>query len=247
MQISLDHLGRKYRANLDSGIDLSTPLGKPGKELRAWGVPPVLKEPVRADGWVGSIREGASVNFYDIRFNPHGNGTHTESYGHISEGQMDVNEVFSEFHFIARMVWLKPQKVFSDYVITLDALKERVRKWNFEALIIKTLDYDAGRDFTGKNPPYFEPGLLEFVRQMGVDHFLTDLPSVDREEDGGQLLSHKAFWNYPDEPRQKASITELIRVPEDATEGLYLLNLQLANFSNDAAPSRPVVYGLEEL
>jgi hypothetical protein len=33
-------------------------------------------------------------------------------------------------------------------------------------------------------------------------------------------------------------------VPREVRDGEYLLELQLANFTNDAAPSRPVLYAL---
>jgi hypothetical protein len=36
----------------------------------------------------------------------------------------------------------------------------------------------------------------------------------------------------------------MIHVPDAAPDGEYLLELQVANFVNDAAPSRPVLYAL---
>ena len=71
---------------------------------------------------------------------------------------------------------------------------------------------------------------------------LIDLPSVDKEQDGGALAFHHAFWNVPDKPQTNKTITELIYVPNEASDGLYLLELQLSNFTNDAAPSRPLLY-----
>jgi hypothetical protein len=76
----------------------------------------------------------------------------------------------------------------------------------------------------------------------GIDHLLLDLPSVDREVDGGALAAHRAFWNYPENPRMKATITELIYVPSKVQDGQYFLNLQVAPIENDASPSRPVLY-----
>ena len=77
---------------------------------------------------------------------------------------------------------------------------------------------------------------------MGVKHLLIDLPSVDREQDGGRLISHRAFWNYPKEIDLKRTITELIYVDNAINDDLYLLNLSLANIVNDASPSRPILY-----
>jgi arylformamidase len=77
-----------------------------------------------------------------------------------------------------------------------------------------------------------------------VKHLLLDLPSVDREEDGGALAAHKAFWQYPESIRMDATITELIYVPNHVGDGLYLLNLQIASFESDASPSKPILYHL---
>jgi arylformamidase len=71
---------------------------------------------------------------------------------------------------------------------------------------------------------------------------LIDLPSVDREKDDGELLAHRAFWNYPDNPRKNATITEFVFVKNDIKDGAYFLNLQMASFVNDASPSKPVLY-----
>ena len=78
----------------------------------------------------------------------------------------------------------------------------------------------------------------------GVKHWLCDVPSVDREDDGGHLLAHHAWWHYPEAPRTDATITELIFVPDEAADGLYLLNLQVAPIESDAAPSRPLIFPL---
>ena len=47
--------------------------------------------------------------------------------------------------------------------------------------------------------------------------------------------------------RPRATVTELAYVPDDVLDGCYLLNLQVAPFVADAAPSRPVLYPLVAL
>jgi hypothetical protein len=61
------------------------------------------------------------------------------------------------------------------------------------------------------------------------------------------MAAHKAWWQYPEQPRLLASITELIYVPDHLNDGFYLLNLQVAPIVDDAAPSRPVLYALRPL
>ncbi len=246
MQVTIEHLGRKYHTDLNKGIDLSSVYGNAKRELKAWGTPPVSIEPVKNGDWVGDVNQGSSVNFYNVSFNPHGNGTHTESLGHISSARESVNR-FSRYHFVTYLALIDPQKENGDLVIKATDLKAKLKKWNFEALIVKTGNYDADHDFTGTNPPYFEKEFMDFMREMGVIHFITDLPSVDREQDGGKLEAHKSFWDFPERERLHCTITELAVIPPDVKEGLYLLNLQTAPFENDATPSRPVIFPLHEI
>ena len=106
--------------------------------------------------------------------------------------------------------------------------------------------------WSGTNPPYLTPALVDFVLALGVQHLLVDLPSVDKEEDGGHLLAHRAWWGLPAKGEQPPppplctrTITELILVPEAAADGPYLLNLQVAPLDLDAAPSRPCIFPMQ--
>jgi hypothetical protein len=120
---------------------------------------------------------------------------------------------------------------------------------NIEALIIRTKPNDhskTNRQYSGTNFPYLTLGAMQRIVDAGVQHLLIDLPSVDREEDGGALAAHHLFWNVPAEPNFQKTITELIYVPNEIADGTYLLNLQVSNFANDAAPSRPMLFDLTE-
>ncbi|WP_417592321.1 cyclase family protein [Owenweeksia hongkongensis] len=249
MKFTIEHCGDAYESDFAQGIDLSSALGLPGKELKAWWADDVDISPVVNGDWIGSVEKGAPVNFFNIKFNPHGNGSHTETYGHISKEKESVHNYLKKYHFVSWVVSLAPEKAKNgDSIITLEALKKSVTKWDgIEALIIKTGDYKDGHDFSGSNATYFEPELLAFIRDRGVEHVLVDLPSVDREEDEGKLLAHHAFWNYPEDPRDGCTISELLQVPSQTKDGLYLLNLQVASFANDASPCRPVIYPLTKV
>ena len=118
-----------------------------------------------------------------------------------------------------------------------------------EALIIRTKPNDhskTNRQYSGTNFPYLTKGAMQRIVDAGVQHLLVDLPSVDREEDGGALAAHHLFWNVPAEPNFQKTITELIYVPNEISDGNYILNLQVSNFANDAAPSRPMLFDLTE-
>ena len=100
------------------------------------------------------------------------------------------------------------------------------------------------RQYSGTNPAYMTAEAALYLREAGIKHLLLDVPSIDREDDGGKLSAHHAFWNYPTAPRKDCTITELIFVDEKIADGFYLLELQYAAFDNDASPSRPILYGL---
>ena len=120
---------------------------------------------------------------------------------------------------------------------------------NVEALIIRTKPNDhskTNRQYSGTNFPYLTIGAMQRIVDAGVQHLLVDLPSVDREEDGGALAAHHLFWNVPAEPNFQKTITELIYIPNEISDGNYILNLQVSNFANDAAPSRPMLFDLVE-
>ena len=88
---------------------------------------------------------------------------------------------------------------------------------------------------------------MHWIVEQEIRHLLLDLPSVDREEDDGLLLAHKAFWQYPATIRQNCTITEMIYVDNAVKDGVYLLNIQIASFELDVSPSKPVIYFLEKI
>jgi kynurenine formamidase len=102
------------------------------------------------------------------------------------------------------------------------------------------------RQYSNTNWTYLKEDAVAFLVKKGIKHLLIDLPSVDREEDGGELRAHKAFWNFNGKLRKDATITEFIYVPNTVDDGEYFLNLQIAPFENDATPSKPILYKVLE-
>ena len=84
--------------------------------------------------------------------------------------------------------------------------------------------------------------IIPFLNKHDIKHLIIDLPSVDKENDGGELAFHHKFWNVPSNPNLERTITELAYIPEDIEDGEYILNLQIAPFENDASPSRPILF-----
>ena len=248
MDITFVRGQKTYRADLSRPVDLSIPLRKGHDNPNCFYAPPPDFWPVEAGDFVGSTALGGPVNFFNVTFNPHGNGTHTECVGHIAKEPYVLGECLLEAHFFAKLVSLYPQKTDNgDRVVLREQLEALLGKGEAEALIVRTMPNDERKlnaRYSGANPPYLAREAAAYLVECGVQHLLIDLPSVDREEDEGLLQAHHAFWQYPDAVRKHCTITELIYVPDRVKDGYYLLNLQTASFDLDASPSKPLIFGI---
>lgn len=246
MIANIEHQNRTFKVDLSKPIDISIEIQSGPKNLTAWYVDAPKIEAVKTDDWVGEVKQGGAVNFFNIFFNPHGHGTHTECVGHISKEQESVNDAMSSYFFESQLISIEPQSVGQDKVITLEQIKGKLEP-NCQALIVRTLPNLEGKkamQYSDTNPAYIEKEVALYLRENGIKHLLIDLPSVDKEIDGGVLAAHHAFWNYPDNTRTDCTITELIFVAQKVKDGNYLLHLTFAPFKNDASPSRPLLYSI---
>lgn len=237
--------GKTYCIDLFKPIDISIPLHSGSDCVNAWYVPPMQISPVIMGDWIGDVNAGGSVNFRNITFNPHGNGTHTECLGHISKENYTINQNLKKFFFVAELISVLPEMQNEDNVITKKSIELSLQGRRGEAIIIRTISNPPekiSRQYSNSNPPYLEKDAIEFIVESGFDHILIDLPSVDKEKDEGKLISHHSFWDYPNNPKTERTITELIYVPNTVFDGTYILNLQIAPFENDASPSKPILY-----
>jgi kynurenine formamidase len=240
-----------FQIDLSKPIDISIPLSNTDKNPIAWYIEKPEIEPVKFGDWIGKVSEGSSTNFNNIFFNPHGHGTHTECLGHITREFYSINQCLKQFFFTAELISIEPETVNEDLIITKNQI-EKALNGNFpEAIIIRSLpnlESKKSKNYSKTNPPYLSEEAAIFIREIGIQHLLIDLPSVDREEDEGKLLAHKAFWNVKNvnnlngDARLNCTITEMIYVENEIQDGSYILNLQIASFENDASPSKPILY-----
>jgi len=241
--------GQVFTVDLENPIDISIPLRSGEHNPNCFYAPLPEIWPVRAGDFIGLVAEGGAVNFRNLRVNPHGNGTHTECVGHITQEVFTINQCLKKFHFPAQLVSIYPEKtVTGDRVITRSGIQNALHGKIPPAVVVRTQPNDAWKmqtNYSGANPPYFLAEAIEWLVAQGVEHLLTDLPSVDREEDGGALSAHRAFWQYPEQVRKEATITELVYVPSEIPDGEYLLNLLICSLEMDASPSKPVLYALK--
>ena len=243
------YLSKSEFIETSEAIDLSMSLQASTENVRAWYVDPPRMEIVRANRFIRSIQEGGSGNFRDVFFNPHGHGTHTECCGHITQEVYAVNDVFKEYFYRATLITVDPVQLENgDFVVQAEQIAPYLQKDFSDAVLIRTLPNGLDKksmNYSGTNPCYFDIDVVALLNEYGVKHFLVDQPSVDREEDGGALAFHHAFWNVPEKPNFERTITELIYVPNEVADGSYILEIQLAAFHNDASPSRPVLYKIQ--
>lgn len=251
-------------SNFKEPIDISIPLRFNGSQPNAFGVESAASAPVKAGSLIGDTRQGGSINFEQYTFIPHCNGTHTECVGHITDERISVRDCLQDVFVPAVLVTVEPKHVGDDLVVSAESFDSRVITpqaalqagtpaiQSVEALIVRTLPNDESKLTMeygeARIPPYFTADAMEHIVGCGFKHLLVDMPSIDRLFDDGKLVNHRIFWNVEPGSRDvnpntriNSTITEMIYVPNEVEDGEYLLNLQIAPFESDCAPSRPIL------
>ena len=246
--------------DLSKPIDISIPITNDERNPIAWYQNAPEINPVVMGDWIGKVSEGkSSTNFNNLFFNPHAHGTHTECLGHITREFYSINQCLKQFFFWATLISVQPDKVGEDLVISKSQIEKALQsvqnsEIKSEAIVIRTFPNEASKKslkYSNTNPPFLSEEAALFLRESGIQHLLIDLPSVDKERDEGKLVAHKAFWNVADvnhlneDARLNCTITEMIFVPNEVSDGNYMLNLQIASFENDASPSKPILYSIQ--
>ncbi len=272
MKVFIEVHDRTYAVDVQHGIDLSIPLDPHGPQPSAFGLPAASAEPFEAGEFCASVSRGGSVNCFGHTTWPHGNGTHTETMGHVTHPAPPIGQTLRDILVPATLISVAPQALAAsgesypeplaaeDKVVTrarlARALEGADAAW-CEALAVRTVPHDAAKvhaSYGGTNPPYFTSEAMRFVREVGVRHLLVDLPSVDREEDAGALSNHRIFWGLPqgstdpeDASERGRTITEMIYASPAVDDGTYLLNLQVGPLTLDAVASRPILLPIREV
>jgi kynurenine formamidase len=270
IELALD--GQRFRADLTSPAHLAIALDFDGEQPSFFGAPPARAEPLKAGTFTGDVNAGGSCMCSTYTITPHCNGTHTECVGHVVREPVSIHAIATESLLVARLVTITPiaaagsgdhsdpPALAGDRWIAAAQLRDALGEsssTDCNALVVRTLPnapekrqrhYDADANL----PAYFSSEAMRWIVAQGYSHLVVDLPSVDRAADEGKLTCHRIFWGLPPgstshaaATRPHATLTELACVDAAVVDGLYLLNLQLAPFATDAAPSRPVLYPLE--
>ncbi|MFT4926833.1 MAG: arylformamidase [Phenylobacterium sp.] len=270
MKITATINGQDYQAHLADSKNIAIAVHFDGEQPNHFSVPVASAHAIEGGGFVGDTRRGGSCNVDQITMVPHCNGTHTECVGHIIDERLSVNQLLQDNLLATRLITVSPTLVSGptdDYTPALDngdklidkaCLVEQLADINDEelaALVVRTLPNDAEKQSMSYDelhyPPFFSHDAIRYLNQRGVKHLLVDFPSLDRMHDEGNLSSHHLFWQVKPLSRTLdelvlsfKTITEMVYIGADISDGLYLLNLQIAPFELDAAPSRPMLIPL---
>jgi kynurenine formamidase len=265
--------GRRWQADASAPVDLAIPLQFLGPQPRFFADTPASEAPLQAGSFTGTVASGASCNCGVYTLAPHCHGTHTECVGHVTDNATALAGLTPAPPALALLVTVQPEPLgeaasgpagplhASDPVITRALLAAAAARWirdPWTALVVRTLPNDPGKRYRRYEGPcpaaYFTADAMHWTVERGVTSLVVDLPSLDRADDGGSLTAHRVYWGLPQEVldaqqahRGRALVTELAYVPDSATDGLYLLDLQVPAFATDAAPSRPVLYPVREI
>lgn len=266
MKAFFDIKGKNLEVDFSKGQDISIPLDFNGEQPNTYGVKKASSEPYRDNQFIGDTREGGSCNFETHIFTPHCNGTHTECIGHITKARVDILSSLNEEVFLSTLISITPKKTDEHYIPSLNPSDLLITKKDLEqhlidanplflkGLIIRTLpNYDSkkNRDYMKYPSAFFSIEAIKYIVSLGIDHLLVDTPSVDRLFDDGKLSAHNLFWETKGKEINMQStnktITEMVYVPTCLEDGTYLVNLQIPPFISDAAPSRPILYKINDL
>ena len=263
-KISLNNID--FEVDFSEGNNISIPLNFNGTQPNTYGVDRATSRPYQDGNFIGDTRKGGPCNFETYSFTPHCNGTHTECIGHITDERITILSSLKQEVIRATLISITPKNTTENYipklntedlVITKEDLELQLKGVNPEflkGLIIRTLpnsESKKSRDYMKEAPAFFSIDAMKFLVSLGVQHLLVDTPSVDRLFDDGHLSAHNIFWETKGKElnpnTQNKTITEMIFVPSSVEDGAYLLNLQIPAFVSDAAPSRPIIYKINEL
>jgi arylformamidase len=267
MKLSVNINNKDYSVDTSKPFEISIPINFNGAQPNTYDVELAQAQPYQAGDMIGDTRQGGSCNFEKYTIIPHCNGTHTECVGHITDKRIPVNDVLKDIFFLGELITIEPVSAINttekydpelntaDYVITRESIKNKIKKdSDVKALMIRTLPNDDSkktRRYLQNEPPFFSNDAMQYINELGIEHLLVDMPSVDRAFDQGKLTNHHIFWNEKqgshevDKNYSLKTITEMIYAPEEIKDGKYLVNIQIPDWKSDAAPSRISLYELK--
>ena len=277
MKITIALAEKNYQLNTDFGHTLAIALDfqQSAHQPNHFGATPALASPMQAGGFIGDTEQGGSCNVNELTFNPHCNGTHTETIRHICDADNALSLSIAALELPPLMPCAlisitpitasdtnddyTPSFAANDKIISRAQLEQQLARYHdqqLQCLAVRTLpnsDDKCQANYNSHNQPaFFSRDAVLYLNERGVEHLILDLPSLDRLNDDGLLTCHHLFWQVIEGAHQPSpnsllnkTITEMAFIDNAINDGFYFLNLQTPAFINDAAPSRPMLYQAE--
>ncbi|HEY6565284.1 MAG TPA: cyclase family protein, partial [Pirellulaceae bacterium] len=204
----------RWKIRVSDAVSLAVSMDFERRQPSLFGVPLARCGPLRVGSFIGSVSQGGSCNVDVVQaLIPHCQGTHTESVGHIVSEAVAIGRVCLSPLLLAQVVSVTPMSSGThvdsyrppieadDRVISaksLNAAMTALPTWStgdesprISALIVRTLPNSEQKRHTvyavTDCVPYFSVEAMDRIDELGFDHLLTDLPSIDRLNDSGWL------------------------------------------------------------
>ncbi len=192
--------------------------------------------------------------------------------GHLTDARLSITDCLTDSRFPGQLVTIEPELASTasdtsyaapiidpDRLISRPLLEQAInREIDSLALVIRTLPNPGtkrtasyGGQHDSIRAPFLTHEAMRLIVELGIEHLIVDLPSVDRLNDEGRLGNHRIFWRLPAEgklvgpvsewekhPRIGCTITEFVYIPDEVADGAYTVEIQIPPFKSDAAPSR---------
>jgi len=270
MRVELDISGQRLEFLRQEAIHIGVPISFEDERPAAFGVPISTRKKISNDSFVGDTAKGGSCNVEQIYIIPHCHGTHTESIGHVVNDQITIDDLSSKLQFLKACLISVPliearnskEHYFSkssgdDLWLTAREIQKSMerldRVFQPEALVIRTLPNPLTKPISQNySAAYFTEEAMKWLLEREIEHLVVDIPSIDRMDDGGKLINHRAFWNLSTDQKliDKSSfvektLTEFAYIPEKAKDACYILNINPIDWHLDAVPSSPILFPVE--
>ena len=238
--------GHWHRVATTQPIDLAVPLTEASTDPQFFAAEAARSVPMQSAGFIGDTTAGGSCNVRVWTLNPHCNGTHTESIGHITDDPLAVGELLPATPMVAQLLSVRAA---ADDRVPATEFADRLHA-GADALILRTRGDDETAGAVSRSYPVLAAPAMRLIAGLPLQHLLIDTPSLDTEQDA-TLSNHRIWWGLASAERlagaathPQRTVTEFIYVPPAVSDGVYLLCHGCARWQSDAAPSRPTLYAL---
>jgi len=216
---------------------------------QAFDMPSFHVQTVEGGGFVGDVNRGGSCNVRLLSFTPH-NLTHIETANHVVSGGLTINDIpVSVLSGLCYMVDLSQEELVDGYIRPqqIEGL-ELAPETTILAIKTQLSMQSPFEDYTGTDPICLHPATTAFLSSQypQISFLLLDLPSADKEDDGGKLLAHRNFFGLSEHPTGlPKAIMELGYLQSVSSTGYYYVVSTPARVDLDAIITDVVFYDIQ--